>query len=244
VSVPHSDPKPLEPWAVELLRKDFADGDPEAQVELARVVALLRSLPEPMSSPDLVQQILERVAAEQSRPRVVHGVFGALRFLSKPQVGGLLAAGIAALYAVVLAPGSTPSVLRVSAESGDAAIAQPARRRAALIRPHYVTAALSQTSVPVPVPRFRPERAPIEDSIGARLDHQLNQLMMDPTAFAMRLAQLEQPDQFIARLADRAAERGDAAEIAFRVRESPHPLAGQLVERMLRAKLVASVSPH
>ena len=242
MSVPHSDPKPLEPWALELLRKDFANGDPEAQVELARVVALLRSLPEPTSSPDLAQQILARVAAEQSRPRVVHGVFGALRRLSMPQVGGLLAAGIAGLYAVVLAPESTPSVLRVIADSGEAPIVAPVPRRPGLIRPHYVTAALSQTSVPVP--RFRPERAPIEDSIAARLDHQLNQLMMDPTAFALRLAQLEQPDQFIARLADRAAERGDAAEIAFLVRESPHPLAGLLVDRLLRAQLVASVSPR
>ena len=113
-----------------------------------------------------------------------------------------------------------------------------------MIRPQYVGAALAQTSAGVVFPRYRPERAPIEDSIDARLDHQLNQLMIDPTAFAQRLERLAQRDQFIARLAERAAERGDAAEIAFRVRESPHPLAGQLVERLLRATLVASVSPR
>ena len=43
-----------------------------------------------------------------------------------------------------------------------------------------------------------------------RLDHQLNQLMMNPTAFAQRLEHVGQRDRFIARLAERAAERGDA----------------------------------
>lgn len=245
MSVPHSDPKPdpkpLEPWALELLRQNLADGDPQTQVELARLVALLRSLPEPTVSPDLAQRILARVAAERSQPRVVRGAFGALRRLSRPEVAGLLAAGIAALFAVVLAPDSTPSVLRASSESADSALATPARRRAPVIRPQYVTAALAQPSAGLVIPRFRSERSPIEDSIDARLDHQLNQLMLDPTAFALRLEQLAPRDQFIARLAERAAERGDAADIAFRVRESHHPLADQLVDRLLRATLIASV---
>ena len=243
MSVPRPDPKPLEPWAVELLRQDFADGDPQTQEELARLVALLRSLPEPVPSPDFTRQILARVAAEGSRPRVIYAAFGALRRLSRPEVAGLLAAGIAALFAAVLAPDSTPSVLRVQAVPADESLAIRGHRRAPLIRPQYVTAALAQASAGVP--RFRlPERAPIDDSFAARLDHQLNQLMIDPTAFAERLEQLEPRDQFIERLAARAAERGDAAEIAFRVRESQHPLAGQLVDRLLRATLVASVSPH
>jgi hypothetical protein len=68
--------------------------------------------------------------------------------------------------------------------------------------------------------------------------------MIDPTAFLQRLDQIAQPEQFVARLTQRAAERGDAAEIAFRVRESSHPLAPQLFERLLRATLVASRSSH
>ena len=244
MSVPHSDPKPLEPWALELLRQDFADGDPQTQVELARLVALLRSLPEPTASPDLAQRILARVDADRSRPRVVRVAFGALGRLSKPEVAGLLAAGIAALFAVVLAPEFTPSELRVISGSADGMVATTPRRRGPVIRPQYVTAALAQPSAGIVVPRFRPERAPIEDSIDARLDHQLNQLMIDPTAFALRLEQLAQRDQFIARLAERAAERGDAVEIAMRLRETPHPLAGQLVDRLLRATLVASMSPR
>ena len=243
MTVPRPDPKLLEPWALELLRQDFADGDPHTQDEVARLVAVLRSLPEPTPSPDLTRRILASVAAEGSRPRVVYGVFGALRRLSRPEVAGLLAAGIAALFAAVLAPESTPSTLRVVPASTGDATAMPARRRAPLIRPQYVTAALAQPAA-VAAPRLRLERAPIPDSIDARLDHQLNQLMIDPTAFAERLEQLGQRDQFIARLAERAAARGDAPEIALRVRESSHPLAGLLVDRLLRATLVAAVSPR
>jgi len=242
VTVPRLDPKPLEPWALELLRQEFADGDPQTQAELARLVAVLRSLPEPPATPDLAREILARIAADGSRPRVVYGAFGALRRLARPEVAGLLAAGLAALFAAVLAPESTPSSLRVVPGATDEGLAMHARRRAPLIRPQYVTAALAQPAAVV-APRFRPERAPIDDSIDSRLDHQLNQLMLDPTAFAERLEQLAQRDQFIARLAARAAERGDAAEIAFRVRDSQHPLARQLVDRLLRATLVASVSP-
>jgi len=242
VTVPRPDPNPLEPWALELLRQDFADGDPQTRDELARLVAVLRSLPEPTPSPDLTRQILAHVAAEGSRPRVVQGVFGALRRLSRPEVAGLLAAGIAALFAAVLAPESTPSTLRLVPASADASTSH-VRRRAPLIRPQYVTAALAQPDA-VAALRVRPERVPIPDSIDARLDHQLNQLMIDPTAFAERLEQLGQRDQFIARLAERAAERGDAPEIALRVRESNHPLAGLLVDRLLRATLVAAVSPR
>ena len=240
MSVARPDPKPLEPWALELLRQDFADGDPQTRDELARVVALLRSLPDPRPSPDFTERVLASVAAEGSRSRVVYAVFGAVRRLSRPEVAGLLAAGLAALYAVV-APDSTPSVLRATPEVADP-IAW--HHRAPLIRPQYVSAALAQTSaaMPMPIPRFRPERAAIDDSLNSRLDHQLNQLMIDPTAFAERLAQLPQRDQFITRLAQRAAERGDAAEIAFRVRESAHPLAGQLTDRLLRATLIASVT--
>ncbi|MGH7337329.1 MAG: hypothetical protein ACREI7_07120 [Myxococcota bacterium] len=84
----------------------------------------------------------------------------------------------------------------------------------------------------------------MEEAFEARLDRQLNQLMIDPTAFSTRLEQIAQRDEFIARLARRAAERGDAPEIALRVRESAHPLATQIVDRLLRATLVASVSPR
>ena len=64
----------------------------------------------------------------------------------------------------------------------------PRRRRpTALVRPQFVSA-LAQTAAAAP--RFRLERAPIEEAFEARLDRQLNQLMIDPTAFALRLEQI------------------------------------------------------
>jgi hypothetical protein len=250
LTVPHLDPKPLEPWALELLRQEHAGDDPLATQELARLVTLLRALPDPERSPDLSRRILEHVAAYESRPRVVRVLFGAARRASSPGVAAILAAGIAALFAVALAPDSIPSVLRIGTGTdlensgpGRYPATHPARRHPVLVRPQVVSAAVfAQAPAPV-VPRIRPEWAPL-DEIDAYLDHQLNQLMIDPTAFAERLERVDQRDRFIARLAERAAERGDAAEIALRVRESPHPLTTQIVDRLLRATLVAQVSPH
>ncbi len=244
---PRPDPKPLESWALELLRQEHGAADPQSQQELARLVALLRSLPEPERSPELSQRILARIAADESRPRVVHALFGAARYLTRPGVGAMLAAGIAALFVAALAPESVPSVLRstpgvVAPNSPNIAGAitpERANHRRVLVRPQFVSVF---AQAPAAAPRFRPERAPMDEAFASRLDHQLNQLMIDPTAFAQRLELVAQRDRFIARLADRAAERGDAPEIALRVRESQHPLASQLVDRMLRATLVAEVS--
>jgi len=248
VTIPRNDPKPLEPWAIELLRQDRAGDDPQLQHELARLVTLLRTLPEPERSPELAQQILAHVAQHGARSRVTHVVFGVVHQLSRPAIAGMLAAGIATVFAFTMAPEMIPSSLRVDENvatvdspntSDSGAPIRP--RRHALVRPQFVSAVFAQAPTAV---RFAPERTPVEDPFEARLDHQLNQLMMNPTAFAQRLEQVAQRDQFIARLAERAAERGDAPEIALRVRESQHPLAGVLVERLLRATLVAAAGPH
>lgn len=239
MTVPRTHPKPLEPWALELLRQEQAGDDPRTREELAQLVALLRALPDPERSPDLARRILEHVAEQESRPRVVHAVFGTARHLTRPGVAAMLAAGIAALVVLAPSPEWLPSIF--GTETGQDIVSPTRRRPAVLVRPQFVSA-FAQTAAAVP--RFRPDRAPMEEAFEARLDRQLNQLMIDPTAFAMRLELVAQRDEFIARLARRAAERGDAPEIALRVRESTHPLATQIVDRLLRATLVASVSPR
>jgi hypothetical protein len=248
VTVPRNHPRPLEPWAIELLRQDRAGDDPDTEQELAQLVALLGALPDPEPSPDLTRRILERVAEQESRPRVVHAVFGAARRATRPAVAAALAAGIAAVATLVLSPESLPGIFAtetgtpIAVSEPDRVSPSPTRRRpTVLVRPQFVSA-FAQTAAAAP--RIRLDRAPVDEVFEARLDRQLNQLMIDPTAFAMRLELIAQRDEFIARLAKRAAERGDATEIAFRVRESAHPLAGQIVDRMLRATLVASVSPR
>ena len=242
MTAPRANPKPLEPWALELLRQDPGAADPLAQQELAHLVALLRSLPDPERSPDLAQRILAQVAEQQARPRVVRVMFGAVRELARPGMAAMLAAGFAAFYAIAVS--DIPSVFGTQNETviarSDTPI-QTRRRPAVVVRPQFVSA-FSQPGAAVP--RFRHDRVPMDEAFEARLDHQLNQLMIDPTAFAQRLEFIAQRDEFIARLAQRAAERGDAPEIALRVRESHHPLATQIVDRLLRATLVASVSPR
>jgi hypothetical protein len=246
VTVPRTHPRPLEPWALELLRQDQAIGDPRTHEELAQLVALLRALPDPERSPDLARRILQHVAEQESQHRVVYAVFGAARHLTRPGIAAMLAAGIAALVAVTTSPESLPAILGIDSANGTLVAGRdpvnPTRRRpTVLVRPQFVSAFAPTAAA---VPRFRPDRAPIDEAFEARLDRQLNQLMIDPTAFANRLELIAQRDEFIARLARRAAERGDAPEIALRVRESEHPLATQIVDRLLRATLVASVSPH
>ena len=244
MTAPHPDPKPLEPWALELLGQDRTGDDPQAKDELARLVALLRALPDPERSPDLAQRILAHLADDGPRSGVIRAAFGSFRQLARPETVAMLAAGIAALLVFAISPDSIPSVLKTGADAqtGPYGNGSTHMRRRVVVRPQYVSAVFAQT--PAAMPRFRPERAPLDEALEARLDRQLNQLMIDPTAFAQRLEQIAQPEQFVARLAQRAAERGDAAEIAFRVRESSHPLAPQLVERLLGATLIASRSSH
>ena len=249
MTVPRTHPKPLEPWALELLRQDQAGYDPRAQQELTQLVALLRALPDPERSTDLARRILEHVAEQGSRPRVAHVVFGAARHLTRPGIAAVLAAGIAALVALDVSPEWLPAIsgAETATQVAGADLVSPTwRRPTVLVRPQFVSAFAQTAAV---APRIRLDRAPMEEAFEAeafeaRLDRQLNQLMIDPTAFAKRLEQIAQRDEFIARLARRAAERGDAPEIALRVRESTHPLATQIVDRLLRATLVASVSPR
>ena len=251
MTLPRSEPKPLEPWALELLRQGQPGGDPINEQELARLVALLRSLPDPERSPDLAQRILAHVSEQSAGSRVVYAWLGRAHRVARPAVAAMLAAGIAALFAYGISPESVSSLLRASGgEGSDGSHGDVTdsghvvrRRPSVVIRPQYVSAMLAQA--PAAPPRFlRVERSPMDDAFDARLDHQLNQLMIDPNAFAERLEQVAQRDLFIARLAQRAAERGDAPEIALRVRESSHPLATVLVDRLLRATLVASASTH
>jgi hypothetical protein len=243
---------PLEPWAIELLREGSQKHpDLHAAEELERLVALLRSLPDPEPPSDLARNVLDYVAAEEARPRVVRWI-STVRAMRSPGSALALAAAASVLLAIALSPRSFDSIMRRGAEPTEIAALAPrtpalgmtshaARRRSVpTVAPQFVSAVFAQA--PAAAPRLRLDRAPMEDAFALRLDSQLNQLMIDPTAFAQRLERIAQREQFIARLAARAAERGDAPEIALRVRRSPHPVASQLVDRLLHATLVASIS--
>jgi hypothetical protein len=258
----------LEPWALELLENSNAASDPNAREETARVVSLLRGLEEPTQDPERVDRVIQALAEQRARPKLVRAAFGAVRRALQPPVALALAAGMAGLLAITVAPGMLPllgsgelgSGEELGSNEGPADIAPPTRiasspsahetrpkpvrrRPTPVIRPQLVNVSAFSPSSAM-APNLGYDRAPLESAYDRGLDRQLNQLMIDPDAFARRLERVRQRDRFIARLADRAAQRGDAPEIALRVRQSRHPLAGQLVDRLLRSTIVASVSPR
>jgi len=243
-------PPVLEPWALDLLERENA-ADPRAREETARVVALLRQLGDPERDPDRVARLLAMLEAERSRPTAIRVAHGVARKLTRPPVALALAAGMAGLLAITVAP---EALLPTPGSQVDAIASRSARdpdaetvRAAAPARPATVPVRRRVTPVIRPqlvnVSAFSPpslgDRLETERDFAHGLDRQLNQLMIDPDAFALRLERVSQRDRLIARLANRAAERGDAPAIALRVRQSRHPLAGTIVERMLNATMVA-----
>lgn len=232
-----NDTPPLEAWALEL---EGESSDPETREELARVVSLLRGLPDPEPPSELVARVIEATA---SRP---HPLRAGLRRLSAPPVALAMAAGIAGLLAIGVTTGSLPlpdawrtaappeTVVLHSAPTEIPSANVAVRRPTRLIQPQFVSLDGGRALLP------RGGRTPFE----AAFDHQLNQLMLDPTAYAESLESVNGRDRFISLLADRAVQRGDAPEVALQVRRSKHPLARQIVHRLLRATLVERVSPR
>ena len=66
--------------------------DSEEARELAAVVALLRSLPEPEPSSDLTARVMTEVRRIESRPRVLRAIFG-----SRLELNAAMAAGFACI---------------------------------------------------------------------------------------------------------------------------------------------------
>lgn len=246
-------------------------GERREQEEIRAVVSLLRGLPDPEPPEGLVPQILERIAAREARPAVMRAASRAARALAEPRAGLALAAGLAGLLALAsfqglspfgLLPTDEPAPLR-SARSGPDVVAPgavadgtvpvvrrpaPVRRPSAtVVRPQFVSFLNSYPHVTTPSVRLgQPGDVGLERldrRFDERLDRQINRLLLDPTAFCERLDGVARRDAVIARLAARAARRGDATEIAMRVRQTEHPLGEQLVDRLLRAAIVEYVSP-
>ena len=92
------------------------------------------------------------------------------------------------------------------------------------------------------MPGFPVVEQPTENIFDRRLDAQLNELQLDPHAFFHRLERVQERDRFVQRLAERAARRGDAAQVALNVRGVSHPLVRPMVEQLLQASLIRHVS--
>jgi len=236
----------LEPWALELEASEPGGPDPRRREELERVVAVLRSMPEPESPAGLSEAILSRVAADASRPRLLRVSFGT----ASRAAALALAAGIAGLLVVADAPGGlAPLLPGLETDTPDSLVIQIPDRAlgqgfaAASAVPRAAGTQLVSLGSATPPTHYESPFAGVS-GWERHLDRHLNQLQLDPQGYAQRLENAEGRDPFISHLARRAGARGDAPEIAMRVRTSQHPVAGQIVQRMLRASLIEHVSPR
>lgn len=262
-------PGSLEPWQIEL---EAEARDRREHEELRAVVSLLRGLPDPEPPDDLVPRVLERIAAREARPSVVRATFRAARALVEPRAALALAAGVAGLLAFAALQGiplsgfpgaDEPASVRIALsgtqadETGTVAdgavprVHRPAPARwpsATVVHPRFVSFLSSYPQAPTPQIRLGEPAgeglARLDRHFDNHLDGQLNRLLLDPLAFCKRLEGVSRRDAVIARLADRAARRGDATDIAMRVRQIDHPIGRQIADRLLRAALVQYVSPR
>jgi hypothetical protein len=238
VSQPHSLPDEPNP-----------PPDIDEERELRAVAVLLRGLPAPEPPSDLADRVLARIARYESRPRLVRAF---LRHVPQRGLGTALAAGVGCLLVLgslqsgLPSPGTDDETTLVPTPAhrvGETTAAtEPSRARQA-VAPWYelapvidaptarvlVTPSIGLGSE-IPVPGHT---HPVDQG----LDRQLNHLLLDPASFYQRLDRMRDPDPFVARLAERAARRGDAAEIALELRQRvPHHVhTSLLMDRMLRA---------
>lgn len=228
--------------------------DLDEERELRTVTALLRSLPAPEPPADLADRVLARIARYEARPRLLRGPF---QHAPQRGIATALAAGIGCLLVWNSLGG--PATLRSTGEA--ALVPMPARRVSAagadegLLRPRrsvvpwFVSAAVidgppADALAPQSIGLGTQAAVVAADSrtnpMDQRLDRQINHLLLDPPSFYQRLDRVRDRDRFVARLAERAARRGDATEIALELRQrAPHyEHTSWLMERMLGAVLV------
>jgi hypothetical protein len=237
---------------------------PEEERELRAVAQLLRGLSDPQPPDDLVQRVMAEVSRRESGPRVIRAAFGRL----EPLVATAVAAGIGTLVLwTAMEGGLFPAgELRSGLSSGavaDAGLvptpahrvddastgyAAPARRRLTPL-PAFVPGSQRHTIQQLGLTPSTALRGPegirwsLTHPVDRSLDFDLNSLLLDPEAFYAELEQRDAPEGYVARLADRAARRGDAAEVAMILnRRSPdHPQTAVMVDRLLRATIARTL---
>ena len=237
--------------------------------ELRAVSVLLRGLPDPEPPSQLVDRVIAEVARREARPRVVR-MFGRI---PAPVTATALAAGVSCLMLFgavqggLLGYGETPparlaasaaplkpSVARRVSTGADASAIRlrrpvvPSFASATVIDPQLAYLAVpSRDGLPSPLATGAGPRAnPLDKSLDRRLDRQLNHLLLDPVSFYQRIDQIRAPERFVGRLAERAAQRGDAIGVALRLRERTpeHAHTAWLVEKFLRAHIDHALAPR
>lgn len=220
--------------------------------EMRAVVAMLRSLPDPEPPEGMADRVIAAVAAERAGRR--RRRLGGVRRLADPRFAAALAAGFSGLLLFravqdgdlgrLFAGDETPvaeSAARDTAARPPLAALRPSAGRAGLAATPSLAFFNRDDELPGPT-RGLLAASDRENPHDRRLDQQLNLMLLDPDAFFQRLERVNARDQFVARLAGRAARRGDAADVAMRLRSTDHPFAPELVDEFLRSALVHYVA--
>jgi hypothetical protein len=223
--------------------------DPYAGPETARLLALLRSLPDPPVPSGLSERVMAEVRRREAQPRVLRAAF---RATSQPLSAMALAASLACLAVFVgvrggLAPAATPEPRPLTPS-----VARPIGVAEAVFdrNPGPVPLVADPvglfTGEPTPSHQAFPPLTGVDDVVARRLDHQLNRLLLDPKTFYRQIERHRSAELLMARLADRAAERGDAIPVALRLRETaPHEATtDRFVEQLFGAVLERSLPKH
>ncbi len=223
--------------------ESHVDGCARCRQELGALrstVGLLRSLPEPEPPASLVADVMARLA-KQSPARAARAPSGGTLAITA------LAAGLAAAALLVDLP-QAPQPVPSAAPEGPALrrASRPAAERLALGLPPLPPSRrslLSQRGVDFAgldsAPSFfRDEGPEVLESPELEMDRQLELLLVDPDAFLRRLGPDARGDRFT-RLVYHAAQRGEAAQAAQRLMAVPHPVANDLVSRLIAASLAA-----
>jgi hypothetical protein len=238
---------------------DHLDGCATCRQELGdlrSVVGLVRALPDPQVPVDLAGAVMARIAAGEGASRM-RLISGGVRRITEPRFVAALAAGVAGLLAWSMLPAlnsfmQDPSAApQVDATSIQLA-ARPAPpftagdptepiRRPKVQRRLPAVPVLSGVEMPRRGAAFRGGVAPATAVIEIdEIDRQLERIWSDPTSVLNRMGASPRGDLF-ARLAQQAARRGKAAELASRLISSPHPMASGLASRFLAASLAEDV---
>jgi hypothetical protein len=222
---------------------------PKQERELQAVVRLLQQLPDPEPPEGMRERILSAVAEQEAHP-------GGLR-RTAPWVGTALAAGLAAFALFASRPDLplatltqdaaatlTPTAARPVASATSTSAREQALRRPPLgaIAPVVVAGVGANffdfgASATLPSLDGRPMMIDTARILERRLDHQINRLLLDPVRFFEMLGRRRDRDRLLAQIAERAAERGDAAQVALQLRQlAPgHPLGFRMTEALFES---------
>jgi hypothetical protein len=213
--------------------------------ELRRTVELLQGLREGLEAPDLADAVLARIRSGEARTSVLdRWRAGVSRFLAGP-LGAPLATAAAGLLLFAVLPRieievSIPGRVGAAAFETDSAVRTPAQAPVARRTTSSPLLARrvneSSSREPSRLPRSMPFACPESSSLEPCRDQHafMTRLAVDNIwAFLAQIEQVPEPrrDDWLSGLSRFAAESGDAADVAARLRATGDPQAQRLASR-------------